>query len=157
LGTGFAVKWALPPDGCKDVRKWVLGQRLDPICTDAWHDAGETFLQAIKGKIRDPKDSGASSTSTIPFLWQPIDSTFFAAADYRPIWLVKRLLVKNQPGVVGGPRKNLKTSIVVDMGISLASATAFLGKFDVYRPLKVVLLSGESGEFTLQETARRIC
>src|SRR5262249_47516125 len=51
----------------------------------------------------------------------------------------------------------MKTSLMCDLGVSLATATPFLGHFDVYRPVKVAVFSGESGEWTLGDTMRRVC
>jgi hypothetical protein len=81
----------------------------------------------------------------------------FSEATYAREWLVKRLMVKGKPGVIGGPKKSLKTSLVVDLAVSLGGAIPFLGQFDVPRPVKTLVISGESGEATIQETMRRIC
>src|SRR5262249_45698775 len=94
---------------------------------------------------------------TAGWVWSPMSSHEFFSTDFKPTWLVKRVLVKNQPGVVGGPIKCLKTTIGIDLAVSLASGTPFLGFLEVYRPVRVAVLSGESGSWTLQETARRIC
>lgn len=91
------------------------------------------------------------------YAFRPITSAEFAAGDYRPQWMVKRLLVDNQPAVVGAPKKSMKTSIMVDLAISQATGTPFLGAFEVMRPRRVAIVSGESGEHTLQEIARRVC
>jgi len=45
---GRPVEWALPPDGAKDVRKWVLSKHPDPTIADAWHDLGQSMLGSLK-------------------------------------------------------------------------------------------------------------
>jgi replicative DNA helicase len=100
--------------------------------------------------------SEAEEEPDICFALEWIDSETFFAGDYRPEWIVKKLCVANQPGFCGGATKSLKTSLVLDLALSLGSATPFLGKFEVPKRLRVGMLSGESGHFTLQETARRI-
>jgi replicative DNA helicase len=87
-----------------------------------------------------------------------IDSKTFAEATYKLEWLIRRLMVRYQAILLGGPRKSLKTSIEVDLALSLGTGTPFLGMadFHVYRRNRVALLSGESGEAVIQETAKRI-
>lgn len=93
----------------------------------------------------------------VSWKFRPMTSPFFASAKFHTDWLVRGMLVKGQPAIVAGPPKALKTSIMVDMAISLASGSKFLGAFDVVQKKRVCFLSGESGEATLQETALRIC
>jgi RecA-family ATPase len=72
-------------------------------------------------------------------------------------WLVTGIFVAGQLAVIGGPPKSLKTSVAIDLALSLGTGTPFLGRFRVPHSLRVGLLSGESGKATIQETAKRIC
>jgi replicative DNA helicase len=76
--------------------------------------------------------------------------------DARHRWLIKHVLVRDQPVLLGGPKKSLKTSIMLDAALSLGSGKSFLGNFDVPERLKVAVLSGESGQITIRETALRV-
>jgi hypothetical protein len=84
-------------------------------------------------------------------------SEFFKATFPRE-FLVRGVLVKGQPAIGGGGKKNLKSGIVIDLAVSLDTATPFLAheRFAVPRRVNVLLLNGESGEATVQETAARI-
>lgn len=64
--------------------------------------------------------------------------------------------MRGQPMVIGGTKKSLKTSIMLDAAISIATGRRPLNRFDVPEKLRVAVFSGESGEFTIGETADRI-
>ncbi len=93
---------------------------------------------------------------TIPSFTRLVSSAELMAMDMRPEFLVKGVLVKGAPCIVGGRSKVLKTSIAVDLSLSLGSGKPFLGKFEVPRPVKVAFWTGESGAPTIRETALRI-
>ena len=61
------------------------------------------------------RDEGRRSRLTL------ITSAEFAGMDLKHEWLVEKVLVKGQPCILGGPRKALKTGILVDMAVSLAA------------------------------------
>ncbi len=86
-----------------------------------------------------------------------LDSKQFATARYAREWLIEHILVAGQPGVMGGPKKTMKTSLAIDMAICLGSGKPFLGVFRAPRRLRAAVLSGESDEATIHETALRIC
>lgn len=71
-------------------------------------------------------------------------------------YVVDRVLVRNEYGMICGPEKCLKSSLAMALGISVASGTKFLGEFEVLRSMRVGLISAESNENVLGSLARRI-
>lgn len=85
-----------------------------------------------------------------------LDGAGLDSLQCRVEYLVSDLLAAGQPCILAGPKKSLKTGVLLDLAISLSAAVPFLGKFHVPTPRRVLMMSGESGEYTLQESARRI-
>jgi hypothetical protein len=150
----WPARWALPPSRYASAAGWVAGFHADPTVADDWSEIGPQITRDLEDKLQEvPAAAGAQ-----PYSFNVIDSQTFATNSYPLEWYVRRLIVRGQPLVLGGPRKSLKTGLLVDLVLSLGSGVPFLGveEFKVYRRVKVAILSGESGEAVLQETARRI-
>ena len=156
-----------------------LLQQWNETCQPPWSEAelrhkladadrqpserGELFNRARIAAATPVTDSvrvGEAQPSPLSsqFRLNLIPSSEFATADYRQRFLVRRVLVEGQPCIVGGPKKALKTATMIDLAVSLSTGTPFLGKpeFSVPEQVNVAILSGESGMYTLQETARRV-
>lgn len=107
-------------------------------------------------------NAGPSDGKTIAELMEvygiapPWSSQQLDDAEIETTYLAHGVLVQGQPGIIAGASKTMKTSVGVDLALSLARPCRFLGQFWVPEPQKVLFLSAESGEATIQETARRI-
>lgn len=113
------------------------------------HSDGKGGSELIETKIQPLERIGA-------YQFAPKTAADFATTIYKMEWLVNRMIVKGQPTILGGAKKVLKTNILIDLILSLGSGEPFLGKFPV-KPTRCCLTSGESGGFTIKETALRIC
>jgi replicative DNA helicase len=88
---------------------------------------------------------------------KPIDSATFAARKPPLDWLVEDVLLAGQPCVLGGPLKCLKTSLAIDLAVSLSTGTPFLGRFPVPDRHRVMVFSQTAEDNTLTQMAHRIC
>ncbi len=110
-----------------------------------------------KGSTKEQKPSGETNGSEKHREWlQPITSAEFDAQEYSTVYLVEDILVAQQPCILAGARKSLKTTLLVEMAMSLGGGLPFLGKFATGKTRRVAVFSGESGRATLQEIARRV-
>ena len=82
-------------------------------------------------------------------------SSELAGADFDLQWDIEGVMVSGQPLILGGSFKTLKSSMVAEGAIALATGGLFLNKYQCNKR-KVAVMSGESGLPTIQNTAKRI-
>ncbi len=86
-----------------------------------------------------------------------LNSHDLVANDRKINYLIEDVLIEGKPFMGFGQSKSLKTLLTVDMATSLATMTAFLGRFKVNRPCSVLFMSGESGLDVLRKRFIAIC
>jgi hypothetical protein len=140
----------------KIIKEKSTRRQLIHLAAEVSRDAYSPVGSAEELRARLLERAGAVTKPTREKRFQFIDHDDFMKGDFRPTWLIENVLVKGEPGVIGGPSKTLKTSIAADMVISAASGTSFLDRFSIPEPIRVAILSGESGRSTLQTLAKRV-
>ncbi|MEQ8788448.1 MAG: AAA family ATPase [Pirellulaceae bacterium] len=145
------IRWTLPPAGSKDVRAWLKAKRAKEDDDLDFADLGRRFTDAVMQHVHvvEPR----TGRDDVEFL----DTQEFLDADFDLKWLVHRTLVAGQPAVMGGAHKTLKTSIAIDLIVSIASGKPFLDSFKVERRATVGVVSGESGGAVIRNTFLRVC
>lgn len=119
------------------------------------HKIESAERKAVRGD-RLKEQPTSQSDSKLKVSYNVITSAELDAGDYEVEYLIDRTLVAGQPALVAGDKKTLKTGTTIDLSIAMASGGYYLGKLKANRELRVMMMSGESGLGTIQETARRI-
>jgi hypothetical protein len=108
------------------------------------------LLDSAKAVIDGPR-----SKESLPF-YPALTCAELMAAVFVVRFYVSRILAVGQPLVFAGPKKALKTTLLVALMLALATGTSFLGTFEVFAAIAVGMMTGESGLPTIQESIRRI-
>lgn len=116
---------------------------------------GETVTKQVDLSKSESNTSG-TRPDDLPFYKKVITTAKLATDIFNTEFLVNGVLVKGQPCILAGPKKSLKTCMLIELALALARGGQFLGQFSVNNPVRVAMFSGESGPATIQETAKRI-
>jgi len=72
-------------------------------------------------------------------------------------WLVQDLWSAAAVGVIGGPPKVCKSTLALDLAVSVASATACLGRFEVHTPGPVLVYLAEDALPRIRDRVAQLC
>ena len=82
-------------------------------------------------------------------------SDLWELADQPVEWLVEDVFSVDQPTIFGAKQKSMKTTLLTDLAVSLASGMAWLGKFEVPQRRRVLFVTGEASEAAAIRKVRR--
>lgn len=156
LKVGMALSWCDKSDEMMD--RWIEWSRSsekfdEDVCRSKW----ESFrrengrLLTIGYLDRLAKEDGYDPTK---YQTRSLSGAELLSKVIVRDYLIDDFMVRNEPMIIGGASKSLKTSIALEMALSISTGTKFLGEFDVKGRQPVMFLSGESGEATLQDNLR---
>jgi hypothetical protein len=127
--------------------EWVTGDKA--------RQQGHLYAQrTVAAAFAEAKPLRRMEQQQSRFVWSPQE---FVSATFRePTWLVDRVWMDETIGFLAGEPKVKKTWTVLDLLLSIASGTKFLGKFDVLRTGPVALVQKEDPEAYLQDRVLKI-
>ena len=129
------------------------GNHYDPPLSDYQGNGNGHKAQAVnttdqaagKGKAGDGKER-----------FPLVSCAALDAADYTPRAIITDCLYAGHPAVAGGMYKTLKTLVVIDGVMSIATGRPFLNVFTIPEPMGVVYFTGEGGPSMAQDYGRRV-
>ena len=140
--------------------EYIIGKAADFVQTQRFKQAivesvpllQNGDLDGVKELLADAMSGKADAA--IDF--KPMTFAELASADVSVEYLIEGVLAAKQPMLLAGPVKSLKTSILLDLCLSLATGRYFLGHFNVVKKIPVAILTGESGLPVIKDTLNRI-
>ena len=144
-------------DDVPQAKAWLKSLLLDRAVWDRLKQPGAAMARAwteasrirseIKARFEVQRDTDVS-----------LDA--LTSGTFTHNWLIKNVLVEGSPMIVGGPKKALKTSVLLDLAVSLGigEGAMFLNhhRFRVEKRGAVGMYSGESNAPTVAMTVRNI-
>ena len=144
-------------DDVPQAKAWLKALLLDRAAWDRLKQPGVVMARAWTEASRIKSEIEARFE-----IQQDTDVSLEAltSGTYSHNWLIKNVLVEGSPMIVGGPKKALKTSVLLDLAVSLGigEAATFLNhhRFRVEKHVAVGMYSGESNAPTVAATVRNI-
>lgn len=84
------------------------------------------------------------------------DSELLSNLGHYPGWLVEGFWTRKSHGIISGEPKSFKSTLVLDLAISIASGKPFLGKFDVIEKGPVLIVQNENAGWIMKDRATKI-
>lgn len=123
-------------------------------------DHRQTVAETLTPPTTDTDDSDGPKTEADPP--PPPGLTIHRATDRRHIldkpvtWLINGVLTTDTACILGGPKKTLKSTLLLHQAVAIAAGIPLLDTFHTPTPRNVLILAGEGGEHLTLTRLERI-
>lgn len=134
------------------VQDWTYRRHLTTASNEllqAAHDGDPDTIRLARQTLTDLRDD-----TTRRFRRWAAHELLDADRTFR--WLARGLLAHPTYGMLGGPRKTLKTYLLLFIGLGVAAGQPIFGQFDVDEPGTVVYYVGEGGRIPMTRRLERV-
>lgn len=84
------------------------------------------------------------------------DTDLMSDMSLYPGWLIKNFWTRKSHGIVAGEPKSFKSTLVMDMMVSVASGKPFLGQFEVVDKGAVLMIQNENASWIMKDRLSKI-
>jgi hypothetical protein len=143
---GNSVRLTVPTE----VFKQCLLENYSAVLDEAIGKAAGASMAFVISVQTYPQSPGANARSDSDLVLTVVKAAALEAPSNRQSWLIEGLWTAEAVGVIGGQPKSGKTTLALDMAVSVASASACLGTFPVHTSGPVLLYAAEESAATLR-------
>jgi hypothetical protein len=139
-----------------EVFKQCLLENYSAVLEEAIGQAAGALLAFEVSVPSSPQNTGSDERPDSDPVLPVVKAAALEASSNRQPWLVEGLWTAEAVGVIGGQPKSGKTTLALDMAVSVASASPCLGTFSVHTPGPVLLYAAEESAATLRRRLQTI-
>lgn len=121
------------------------------------HDEGERF-KAEMDKIRADRQEKKAPTKVEPMEALQITTLvdLLKKPSANPGWLVKDWWMRHSHGIVAGEPKSFKSTMMMDMAMSVVTGAPFLGQYEVHHTGPVLMVQNENSDWIMKDRAEKM-
>jgi hypothetical protein len=108
------------------------------------------------GADAEPGSNGGGPSPPQPRITAVSYADLMAAVESRPGWLVEKMWLRESHGIVAGEPKTFKSTLTLDLAMSVASGKPLWGVFPVHDLGPVVIIQNENADWIQQDRMAKI-
>lgn len=142
----------------QEIQKAAARRRSTPVDKSSRQSVGARSSAASGNALTEADDTEPDEDDTdSPIGLAPTRLARYLAKDVRPpSWLVEHIWGRAAHGIWAGDFKTYKSTLLMDLAVSVASGRPFLGKFDVHRTGPVLYIQEENSHGFMHDRLHRI-
>ena len=121
-------------------------------------DEEERLKEEIARAFEDEVLEGNQQQSEeVPFeVTLESDTALMSDLESYPGWLVEGFWTRRSHGIIAGEPKSFKSTLVLDLAVSVASGEPFMGEYEVIDPGPVLIIQNENANWIMKDRLSKI-